>query len=176
MKQRLGIAAALLCDPELLILDEPTNGLDPAGTAEIRELLRTVADQGCTVVVSSHLLSEIENIADRVVLLNAGRLIFSGSVTELLSATRAHTRAVPDDRAELIALADVVRRLGLRARVDEAAGGLEIDTENSALINQAAHDDGINLASVQVIRPTLEETFFALTTPSGEPQSLALTA
>ena len=83
MKQRLGIAAALLPDPELLILDEPTNGLDPAGIVEMRGLIRSFADDGMTVLVSSHLISEIEQICDYVVMIRAGRLVHQGSVADL---------------------------------------------------------------------------------------------
>ena len=88
MKQRLGIAAALLPGPELLILDEPTNGLDPAGIVETRGLIRSFADDGITVLVSSHLISEIEQICDHVVMIRAGRLVHQGSVAELQAAQR----------------------------------------------------------------------------------------
>ena len=86
MKQRLGIAAALLKDPALLILDEPANGLDPAGIVEVRELIRSLGNEGRTVFVSSHLLSEVEQTADRVAILARGRLITSGPVGEVLHA------------------------------------------------------------------------------------------
>ena len=86
MRQRLGIAAALLPRPELLVLDEPTNGLDPHGIAEIRAMLRSFADEGMTVFVSSHLLAEIEQICEHLVVIEAGRLLFQGDVEELLAA------------------------------------------------------------------------------------------
>ena len=82
MKQRLGIAAAMLAGPELLVLDEPTNGLDPAGIVEMRGLIKSFADDGITVLVSSHLISEIEQICDYVVMIRAGRLVHQGSVAE----------------------------------------------------------------------------------------------
>src|SRR6202034_2549082 len=87
MKQRLGIAAAMLAGPELLILDEPTNGLDPAGIVEMRGLVRSLADDGITVFVSSHLLGEIEHICDHLVMIRKGRSVFQGSVDQL---RRAH--------------------------------------------------------------------------------------
>jgi len=96
MKQRLGIAAALLPDPELVILDEPTNGLDPAGTVEIRALLRSLGQAGRSVLVSSHLLAEIEAACDHVVVVRLGSLIFSGPTAALMARTRAHI----DVRAE----------------------------------------------------------------------------
>ena len=86
MRQRLGIGAALLPGPELLVLDEPTNGLDPHGIAEIRAMLRSFADDGMTVFVSSHLLAEIQQICEHLVVIEAGRLIFQGGVEELLAA------------------------------------------------------------------------------------------
>ena len=86
MRQRLGIAAALLPRPELLVLDEPTNGLDPHGIAEIRAMLRSFADEGMTVFVSSHLLAEIQQICEHLVVIEAGRLLFQGGVEELLAA------------------------------------------------------------------------------------------
>ena len=86
MKQRLGIAAALLPDPELLILDEPTNGLDPAGIAEMRVLLQSIANGGRTVLVSSHLLSEVEQMCTHLVVIRTGKLVFQGQVSELLDA------------------------------------------------------------------------------------------
>ena len=85
MKQRLGIGAALLKDPEVLILDEPANGLDPAGIKEVRDLLRRLGDEGRTVFLSSHLLGEVEQICDRVAILSRGRCIASGPVAEVLA-------------------------------------------------------------------------------------------
>ena len=84
MKQRLGIAAALLPDPDLLVLDEPTNGLDPAGIAEIRALIRGLGDEGRTVVVSSHLLGELEATADYVIVIHLGQLLYAGPLADLM--------------------------------------------------------------------------------------------
>src|ERR1700761_6064758 len=101
MKQRLGIAAALLPNPELLILDEPTNGLDPGGIVEMRGLIRTFAGDGITVLVSSHLISEIEQICDYVVMIRAGRLVHQGSVGELRAAQQPQFIVAPERDADL---------------------------------------------------------------------------
>ena len=85
MKQRLGIAWTLLPDPDLIVLDEPTNGLDPAGVVEVRELIRRLADDGKTVFLSSHILNEVEQVCDRVAILKRGRVLAEGRVTELVA-------------------------------------------------------------------------------------------
>ena len=101
MKQRLGIAAALLSDPELLILDEPTNGLDPAGIVEIRELLRDLGREGRTVIVSSHQLSEIEAVCDHLVVIRFGELVFSGPMAEMMKRTREHIDIAAEHAADM---------------------------------------------------------------------------
>ena len=108
MKQRLGIAAALLKDPSLLILDEPANGLDPAGIVEVRDLLRSLGAEGRTVFVSSHILSEVQQVADRVAILARGRLVAAGSVHDVLASGRGArlTVRVLDPEAGRLALVD----------------------------------------------------------------------
>jgi ABC-2 type transport system ATP-binding protein len=96
MKQRLGIAAALLPDPDLLILDEPTNGLDPAGIAEMRVLFRSLADDGITIFVSSHLLSEIAQVCKHLVVISSGRMVFQGHIGDLMNRTQPLLRATPE--------------------------------------------------------------------------------
>ena len=120
MKQRLGIAAALVADPALLILDEPTNGLDPAGIVEMRSLIRSLADQGMTLFVSSHLLSEIEHICDHVVMIRDGRSVFQGSVAELRGLRTAQLVLRPEDPGQLVLLAQLIRDRGQEAEVEEA--------------------------------------------------------
>ena len=105
MKQRLGIAAALLPEPKLLILDEPTNGLDPAGIQEVRALLRQLANEGSTIFVSSHLLSELEMICDHLVMLREGKVIFTGKTNELLAAQQPVIVAKPEHKKDLAKLA-----------------------------------------------------------------------
>ncbi len=114
MKQRLGIAAALLSDPELLILDEPTNGLDPAGIVEIRALLRELGRNGRTVIVSSHQLSEIEAVCDHLVVIRFGELVFSGPMTEVMKRTREHIDVAAEHPADMARLA---KRAGRRRLV-----------------------------------------------------------
>ena len=104
MKQRLGVAATLLKDPELLILDEPTNGLDPAGMAEMRDLIRDLGRGGRTVLLSSHLMTEVEQICDRVGVISRGRLVAEGTVAELARRETLALRAEPlDEAARLVA-------------------------------------------------------------------------
>jgi ABC-2 type transport system ATP-binding protein len=163
MKQRLGIAATLLPNPKLLILDEPTNGLDPAGIQEVRDLLSKLSQEGVTVFVSSHLLSEIEMISEYLVMLRKGEVIFFGHTQELLERTRPSILIKPNkledlERLESIVQADgyLVKREGERLRIDA-------ESSSSGKINQMAFDAGILLEEIAPIRPTLEETFFEMT-------------
>lgn len=163
MKQRLGIAAALLPDPELLILDEPTNGLDPAGIVEIRTLLQGLGRSGRTVLVSSHLMAEIEAACDWVVVIRFGTLVFSGPIGELLARAGAHV----DIRAEHAA--DHPR---LMAALD--AGGWSVtghgdvlrvsaDGSRAAELNRAAASAGITLAGIATVQDSLEQVFLQMT-------------
>ncbi len=163
MKQRLGIAAALLPNPKLLILDEPTNGLDPSGIQEVRGLIRDLADSGTTVFVSSHILSELEMICEYLVMLREGKVIFSGRTQELLSRQKPLIIAKPEYDVDLTNLAKKLEDSGFSISIDN--GTLQIDTaqEASAAINRMAFEAGITLASISVVLPTLEETFFEMT-------------
>ena len=163
MKQRLGIAAALLPNPELLILDEPTNGLDPSGIQEVRGIIRDLADSGTTVFVSSHILSELEMICEYLVMLREGKVIFSGRTNELLSAQKPIIVAKPEYEVDLTKLADKISSAGYKVIVVEGALHISASSEASAEINRAAFDAGITLSSISVVLPTLEETFFEMT-------------
>lgn len=180
MEQRLGIAAALLPDPDLLILDEPTNGLDPAGIVEIRGLLRSLAAEGRTVVVSSHLLSEIEAACDALVVIRFGRLMFAGPVAELMSRAHARVRMIPEHAADLPRLAAAVQGAGWEAGI--TGDGLEASAAaaQAAEFNRVAHRAGITLAGLSVSAGTLEEVFLAMTgTDDGQlatDRALAATA
>ncbi len=163
MKQRLGIAAALLPNPKLLVLDEPTNGLDPAGIHEVRTLLRKLADNGTTVFVSSHLLSEIEMISDYLVMLRQGKVIFSGKTSDLLAAQKPLILAKPENQNDLGKLNQIAQGLGLDSKIKEDLVEASADANFAAKLNKAAFDAGITLTSLTSIRPTLEETFFEMT-------------
>ncbi|MFM8191335.1 MAG: ABC transporter ATP-binding protein [Candidatus Nanopelagicus sp.] len=163
MKQRLGIAAALLPNPKLLILDEPTNGLDPAGIQEVRTLLRKLADNGTTVFVSSHLLSEIEMISDYLVMLRQGNVIFSGKTSDLLIAQKPVILAKPENQNDLVKLNQIAQEIGLKSKIKDDLIEASADENFAAKLNKAAFDAGITLTSLTSIRPTLEETFFEMT-------------
>ena len=163
MKQRLGIAAALLPNPKLLVLDEPTNGLDPAGIHEIRTLLRKLADSGTTVFVSSHLLSEIEMISDYLVMLRQGKVIFSGKTIDLLAAQKPIILAKPENSNDLNKLYEIANNLGKKAEIMGDVVEVSGEIDFSGKLNKAAFEAGIILTSLTPVRPTLEDTFFEMT-------------
>jgi ABC-2 type transport system ATP-binding protein len=167
MKQRLGLAAALLASPELLILDEPTNGLDPAGIVEMRDLIRSLADEGMTVFVSSHLLAEIEHICDRLIMISDGRTVFQGQVATL-RATRGDELVLrPEATSSLASLVALVRQAGFVARIeDDASGGqviVEARISEAGPLNRLAMEAEITLIHISERSRSLEEAFFELT-------------
>lgn len=163
MKQRLGIAAALLPNPKLLVLDEPTNGLDPAGIHEIRTLLRKLADSGTTIFISSHLLSEIEMISDYLVMLRLGKVIFSGKTLDLLAKQQPLILAKPEIGSNLDKLLQVAQASGFDAKIIENQVQVSGESESSAKLNKLAFEAGITLESLIPIRASLEDTFFEMT-------------
>jgi len=167
MKQRLGIAAALLPNPRLLILDEPTNGLDPSGIHEVRELMKRLAAQGTSVFVSSHLLSEIEMIAEYLVMLRNGKVIFSGKTESLLEAQQPIIIAKPEYAVDMPKLVAIAQQSGHTASIVDDELHVLSPAEWSATFNRLAFEAGITLANLATVRPSLEETFFELTTESG---------
>jgi ABC-2 type transport system ATP-binding protein len=171
MKQRLGIAAALLPKPELLILDEPANGLDPAGILEVRRLLRRLADDGLTIFVSSHLLAEIEHICDHLVMIQAGKLLFQGHVSELLAAQAGQLVARPERADQLEALATLVRDTGRTVTIDGDSVSVVADGSWAAELNRLAMGAGITLVHLSEHRASLEEAFFQMVgTETGDVQ------
>jgi ABC-2 type transport system ATP-binding protein len=157
MRQRLGIAAALIGDPSVLILDEPANGLDPAGIRWMRDLLRDYADHGGTVLLSSHLLTEIEIIADDIVMIGQGRIVSQGSKAELLAAAGTVVRA-----ADIAALQRALAAAGVSTTVCDD-GSLRTDAD-TALVGRAAYDGGVVLTELRnADSGGLEEMFLELT-------------
>jgi ABC-2 type transport system ATP-binding protein len=164
MKQRLGIAAAMLADPELLILDEPTNGLDPAGIVEMRSLIKSFADGGITVLVSSHLISEIEQICDYVVMIRAGRLVHQGSVAQLRSTQQAEFLLTPEHDADRDVLAGLLRQAGGTVTPqDDGSLLVAAPGVGAAGLNRLAAQSGITLRQLTERTHSLERAFFALT-------------
>jgi ABC-2 type transport system ATP-binding protein len=171
MKQRLGIAAALLASPSLLILDEPTNGLDPAGILEMRGLIRSLADDGMTIFVSSHLLGEIEHICDHLVMIRNGRSVFQGSVEELRSADRTELIMRPENPELLDRLAQLIADRGLRADIEKASSSVVVadGVSQAGDLNRAAMEAGVAICHLAGRKRSLEEAYFALTgTHSGD--------
>jgi ABC-2 type transport system ATP-binding protein len=165
MKQRLGIAAAMLAGPELLILDEPTNGLDPGGIVEMRGLIRSFAKDGITVLVSSHLISEIEQICGYVVMIRAGRLVHQGSVGDLRAAQQPDFMVAPEHDADRDLLVGLLQEAGctVTPRPAESAVLVEAPGLGAADLNRLAARGGITLRQLTERTRSLERAFFALT-------------
>jgi ABC-2 type transport system ATP-binding protein len=163
MKQRLGIAAALLPDPELLVLDEPTNGLDPAGIVEIRTLLRSLAAEGRTVVVSTHLLSEIEAMADEVVIIRFGQLMYAGGLEDLMARAAERVIAVPELASDMAKVIGLVEARGWSWEVADDEVLVSMPVDQSADLNRAANDAGVVLRVLTPQKDTLEKVFLDLT-------------
>ena len=163
MKQRLAIAAALLPDPELLILDEPTNGLDPAGIVEVRTLLMDLGAQGRTLLVSSHLLSEIEAACSRVVIIRFGEMLFSGPLADLMARTGSHVVVVSEHEQDLAPLAELYTRHGYRVRRSNGELVVDASAASAPELNRIAAQHGITLKKLAAHEETLEETFLQMT-------------
>jgi ABC-2 type transport system ATP-binding protein len=159
MRQRLGIGAALLGDPEVLILDEPANGLDPEGIRWMRDLLKSLADQGRTVLVSSHLLSEMEILADDLVIIAAGRLVRQGTVANIIDSMGTTQMLVRTPRPDaLVAVLD-----GTATVTRHADGALLVAGADGAAIGAAAMRAGAEIHELRLERPDLENVFLQLT-------------
>jgi ABC-2 type transport system ATP-binding protein len=164
MKQRLGVAAALLKDPELLILDEPTNGLDPQGMAEMRKLIKDIGQGDRTVLLSSHLLGEVEQICDRVGVISNGKLVKQSTVQDLLGEEGVLVRATNLDAAQ-----EILAKMFGPEVISREDGALHLNTKpsNSVEINRQLVTAGIGVSELRPIERSLEEVFFQLT---GEKQ------
>jgi ABC-2 type transport system ATP-binding protein len=164
MKQRLGIAAALLSEPELLVLDEPTNGLDPQGIVDMRELVRSIADDGPTVLVSSHLLAEVQQVCDWLLMIEAGRQVYQGHTADLL-AGGSQLRLRSEHPSDLSRLGDVLRRHGFEPHSD-GTGLLVPDSmitdADLAVLSREAAAEGITLVELARTAASLEERYGSL--------------
>jgi ABC-2 type transport system ATP-binding protein len=163
MKQRLGIAAALLPDPKVLVLDEPTNGLDPEGIQEVRDLLKKLASQGTTVFVSSHLLSELEIISEYIVMLRKGEVVFSGSMQELLAQQQPVILVKTENESDLERIVEMAKSDGHKAVIRSGVAHIEGPAQWSGTLNRKAFASGILITQLSPQLPNLEETFFDMT-------------
>jgi ABC-2 type transport system ATP-binding protein len=150
MRQRLSLATALLGDPRVLLLDEPSNGLDPQGMAWLRELLRRLASDGRTILISSHVLSELEQVADHVVVINSGRLVTSGTVASLGGSV-------------VLVKSPDAERLGALLGAPVADGMLRVTGRTAAEIADRAADAGLRIHELTPVRSSLEDVFLELT-------------
>jgi len=162
MRQRLGIAAALLRAPRLLILDEPATGLDPAGMRDMRRLIRRLADEGMTVLLSSHLLAEVEELCNRVAIVRRGRLVYEGEIAQLKrsAGTTYRLRTTDDERA--LAVCRAQRGLS-GVRVERGHICFAADEQAAAELSQALVESGALIVALAPETVTLEDLFFSLT-------------
>jgi ABC-2 type transport system ATP-binding protein len=155
MRQRLGVARCLLADPELLVLDEPMNGLDPAGMEDMRLMIRALVAEGRTVVLSSHLLDEVEKTCDAIAIVDRGRVVAQGAIDELTG----------DAETVLVATSDDLRAQALLTgtSVDPVEGGLRVRTSDAAAINRRLVEAGIDVHRLEPERVSLERRFLEIT-------------
>ncbi len=168
MKQRLGIAAALLGDPALMILDEPTNGLDPAGMRDMRALISQLASEHRTILVSSHLLTELEQVCNWLIIVDGGRIQYCGPAGEFAGSQHPTIELATLEPRDLLALADVVAAAGLDAGRTRDHLVVEVGDRDAqrlaADLNQRAATAGIVLTELRVTRPTIESAYLRMIT------------
>jgi ABC-2 type transport system ATP-binding protein len=161
MKQRLGIAASLLREPQLLLLDEPTTGLDPAGMRDMRELVKRLASEGITILLSSHILAEVEELCNRVAIIRSGRIIYEGLLEELLQSAAGGYRlkATDPERARAVLLARGVEG------VDLVGGELRFQADEATVeaVTVSLGQAGIGISALVPLTATLEELFLGMT-------------
>ena len=163
MKQRLALSAALLGEPEVLVLDEPANGLDPAGVAWLRSFLRSFADNGGAVLISSHILAEVAEVADRVVVIDHGRMVHGGPTGDLTAGGSVVIVRSPDAAR----LRPALEAEG--ATVTAAEGAFEVSGLAIERVGELAARDGVVLHELRTRVHTLEQAFLSLTEPQGDP-------
>jgi len=173
MRQRLGLAACLLGDPQLLILDEPMNGLDPSGIHEMRDMIRGLADEGRTVMLSSHLLDEVERTCDQVAIVDRGKVIRQGPIGELIGGAGA---AFEVQCADPPAAARALGRSAFASRIAVTEDGLTVTPaggparEQAAEISRLLGEAGISVYGLRLVHATLEDWFLSVTSRLGEEQ------
>jgi ABC-2 type transport system ATP-binding protein len=163
MRQRLGIARCLLADPELLILDEPTNGLDPAGILEFRQLIASLVAEGRTVFLSSHLLDEVEKTCEQAAIIDAGRIVAAGPIAELARTSRVELIIECDERDRALAL---LARASEVVHAERTAAGVRLAlraADTGALLNRRLVEAGIAVSRLEPVRSTLEQRFLEVT-------------
>jgi ABC-2 type transport system ATP-binding protein len=162
MKQRLGIAGALLRNPRLLILDEPTTGLDPAGMRDMRALVRRLAGEGITVLLSSHLLAEVEELCDRLAIIRSGRIVYEGSLAELKQTASSSYRLRTTDNDRAVEVARAQRGI---ERVERRGAEIAFEAPEAAVadLSVALVEAGAAIVALTPTAATLEELFFRLT-------------
>ncbi len=181
MRQRLALAAALLGDPGVLLLDEPANGLDPEGIAWLRGFLRHLASTGCTVLVSSHVLSEVQQTVDDVIIISRGSMVQSGSLEDLTAATASHIRVSSPDREALATALRGSGSSGSGSKVEggveggvgvelatDGSGALEVTGLSAADVGHLAYTAGLELHELHQVRTDLEDVFLQLTQSGSE--------
>jgi ABC-2 type transport system ATP-binding protein len=173
MRQRLGLASCLIRRPRLLLLDEPANGVDPAGIRFLRELLERLAAEGMTILLSSHLLTEVQEVCNRVAVINDGRIVHEGSLAELAANTTTRYRVhTTDDAAAAAALARVPDVQGLRRESDWLSFTL-VSEADAVAVTRALADAGVGISELTPEQTTLEELFFRLTESSDATAAVA---
>ncbi|MBV8429833.1 MAG: ATP-binding cassette domain-containing protein [Solirubrobacterales bacterium] len=167
MRQRLGIAAALLRDPKLLLLDEPTTGLDPGGMRDMRLLVQRLAGQGITIMLSSHLLAEVEEVCNRVAIVQKGKIVYEGRIADLKRAAGMSYRLSTTDNTRALA---VCRAQPAISDVRDRTGQISFTAEERAVaeLSQALIEAGALITALAPQGATLEELFFSLTEDGGE--------
>jgi ABC-2 type transport system ATP-binding protein len=172
MRQRLGLASSLIRRPRLLLLDEPANGVDPAGIRFLRGLLQRLADEGMTILLSSHLLSEVQEVCNRVAVINDGRIVHEGSLAELGANTSRYRLQTTDDATAAAALARIEGVNDLRREQHELSFRLGSDAD-SVRVTRALAEAGVGISELVREHATLEELFFRLTESSDQPAAVA---
>lgn len=158
MKQRLAVAAALLSDPEVLVLDEPTNGLDPEGIAEMRELILKIGSEGKTIILASHILDEVQKICSHVVMLKQGEMVYNGSMTDLLLQRKSY-QLMADDREKLLSVLGSLPQVKILANEPDSLM-VELDENlTGADLNRMVAEKGIYLSELHAYQKSLETIF-----------------